>query len=79
MTIEIENDGPVRIIAIDRFDQARNAVNPETADALYTAFMDFNTDASAKVAVFTGLGGAFCGGWDQGARKMCREIRGRSD
>ncbi|KIW87527.1 uncharacterized protein Z519_11850 [Cladophialophora bantiana CBS 173.52] len=42
----------------------RNAVNPSTARALYSAFIDFEEDASQKVAVFTGSEGAFCAGAD---------------
>lgn len=63
MTIRIETDGPVRSIAIDRA-QARNAVDPATARALYTAFLDFDADPEVEVAVLTGTGGAFCAGFD---------------
>ncbi|EXJ74723.1 enoyl-CoA hydratase [Cladophialophora psammophila CBS 110553] len=42
----------------------RNAVNPSTARALYAAFINFEEDASQKVAVFTGSEGAFCAGAD---------------
>lgn len=64
MSVETTNDGPVRVIAINRFEEARNAVDPETAEALAAAFADFGADDSAKIAIFTGKGGAFCGGWD---------------
>jgi enoyl-CoA hydratase len=63
MTVEIAEDGPVRIITNNRA-QARNAVDPATADALHEAFQAFNADPDALVCVFTGAGGAFCGGWD---------------
>jgi len=63
MTIQIDTDGPVRIIAIDRPD-ARNAVNPATAQALYDAFLAFDADPALSVAVLTGTGGAFCAGFD---------------
>lgn len=82
MTVEVQNDGPVRIIAIDRFAQARNAVDPATADALYGAFQEFIDSADAQVCVFTGMGGAFCAGWDlkygsslTDDREFNREIR----
>ncbi|MEM7189107.1 MAG: crotonase/enoyl-CoA hydratase family protein [Pseudomonadota bacterium] len=64
MTIKIDRDGPVSIITINRFEDARNAVDPETADALHAAFMEFNQDPEAKAGVFYGAGGAFCAGWD---------------
>lgn len=64
MTVEITKDGPVWIITNARFDEARNAVDPDTADALFQAFTDFNADTDAQAAVFTGAGGAFCAGWD---------------
>ena len=64
MSVEISQDGPVRTIAINRFEEARNAVDPATADALHAAFQAFNADKDARAAVFTGMGGAFCGGWD---------------
>ncbi len=63
MTIQIETDGPVRTIAIDR-PQARNAVDPATAEALYDAFLAFDADPEVSVAVLTGTGGAFCAGFD---------------
>ncbi|WP_050928317.1 crotonase/enoyl-CoA hydratase family protein [Aestuariivita boseongensis] len=63
MSIRIADDGPVRIIAIDR-PRARNAVDPATAQALYDAFLDFDADADAQVAVFASTEGAFCAGFD---------------
>lgn len=59
----IENDGPVRIVTIDR-PECRNAVDPETADRLRDAFIAFDADDSAQVAVLTGAGGGFCAGFD---------------
>lgn len=58
-----ETRGPIRIITINR-PEVRNAVNIDTAKALYKAFLDFEDDDDAKVAVFTGSDGAFCGGYD---------------
>jgi enoyl-CoA hydratase len=43
---------------------ARNAVDPATADALVAEFEAFNRDPQAKVAVFFGANGTFCAGWD---------------
>ncbi|MEO7128635.1 MAG: crotonase/enoyl-CoA hydratase family protein, partial [Rhodoferax sp.] len=42
----------------------RNAMDPESADALVQAFLAFDADPSANVAVLWGEGGAFCAGWD---------------
>jgi enoyl-CoA hydratase len=44
--------------------EARNAMDPKSAEALTAAFLEFDADASASVAVFYGAGGAFCAGWD---------------
>ncbi len=61
--LRIETEGPVRIVTIDR-PERRNAVDPETARALFEAFLDFEADDAASVAVLTGAGGAFCAGFD---------------
>src|SRR2546430_3310494 len=63
MTVRIEKDGPVWTVIHDR-PEARNAMDPQSADALTAAFLEFDRDKSASVAVFHGAGGAFCAGWD---------------
>lgn len=63
MSIRIEVDGPVRVIAINR-PAARNAVNPPTARALYEAFLAFEAEDSAQVAIFASGPEAFCAGFD---------------
>ncbi len=63
MAILIEKDGPVCIISLNR-PQARNAVNPETAEELREAFTAFDADDDLSVAVFTGVDGTFCAGYD---------------
>ena len=63
MTVRIEKDGPVTTVIHNR-PGARNAVDPESADALVAAFRAFDADSKAHVAVFWGEGGAFCAGWD---------------
>ncbi len=63
MPVRVEKDGPITTVIIDR-PEARNAVNPETADALVAAFKDFDSDPAARVAVFYGEHGYFCAGWD---------------
>ncbi|MBL4758477.1 MAG: crotonase/enoyl-CoA hydratase family protein [Rhizobiales bacterium] len=63
MVVEVEKNGPVTTIINNR-PEARNAGDPETTDALTQAFMDFEADKNASVAVFWGAGGTFCAGWD---------------
>ena len=63
MAVRIEKDGPVWTIVHSRYE-ARNAMDPESADALSSVFEEFDRAPDAKVAVFWGEGGAFCGGWD---------------
>ena len=61
--IAMHREGRVRVITLDR-PQARNAIDPEGATALYEAMLDFDADDSADVAVLTGSGGSFCAGFD---------------
>ena len=63
MAVRIEKSGAVWTVIHSR-PEARNAMDPESADALYDAFIAFNQDESAAVAVLWGEGGAFCAGWD---------------
>ena len=63
MSVRIDKKDSVWTVILSR-PQARNAINPQTAEALYQAFTDFDNDPSAAVAVFWGEGGAFCSGWD---------------
>ncbi len=63
MVVSVEKDGAVWTVIHSRPD-ARNAMNPESAAALYDAFLAFDADDDAAVAVFWGEGGAFCAGWD---------------
>lgn len=62
--VRIEKQGAVWTVIHSRFDQARNAMDPASADALVKAFKEFDADESASVAVLWGEGGAFCAGWD---------------
>jgi enoyl-CoA hydratase len=61
--IEVTDDGPVRIITINRPDR-RNAVDLVTARLLADAFRAFDVDDSVSVGVLTGAGGTFCAGAD---------------
>jgi len=63
MTVYVEKNGPVWTVIHNR-PEARNAMDPESADALTQAFLEFDADDEARVAVFYGEGGAFCAGWD---------------
>jgi len=63
MTVRIQKQGPVWTIIHSRAE-ARNAMDPEHASALYEAFCEFDCDESALAAVIWGEGGAFCAGWD---------------
>jgi enoyl-CoA hydratase len=63
MTVRVEKNGFVWTVIHDR-PEARNAMDPESADALTRAFLEFDADDGARVAVFYGEGGAFCAGWD---------------
>ncbi|HUJ47358.1 MAG TPA: crotonase/enoyl-CoA hydratase family protein [Rhizomicrobium sp.] len=61
--VRSERQGPVTTIILGRPD-VRNAVDGPTADALASAFLDFERDDSASVAVLWGEGGTFCAGAD---------------
>src|SRR5262249_29438195 len=62
-TIDIESDGEVCIVTINR-PAVRNAIDGPTAAALATAFRAFDQNAEHAVAVLTGAGGTFCAGAD---------------
>ena len=63
-TVKYRTEQAIAIVTIDRYDEARNAVNPETAQGLAQAFRAFDRDPSLSVAILTGAGGAFCAGFD---------------
>jgi len=63
MGVHVERRGPVTVVTIDR-PEVRNAVDTEHAQALYDAFLAFDVDPDASVAVLTGAGGTFCAGAD---------------
>lgn len=67
VTIEILGD--ILVVTLNR-PEVRNAVDGDTAQALHAAFLAFEDDPAAKVAVFHGAHGHFCAGWDlqHGAR-----------
>ena len=61
--VHVEHNGEVTTVILDR-PQTRNAVDRPTGDALVKAFLAFETDSRAKVAVLWGAGGSFCAGAD---------------
>ena len=63
MAVRVEKSGTVTTVIHHR-PEARNAMDPASADALVDAFLGFNADPDARVAVLFGEGGAFCAGWD---------------
>lgn len=63
MSVRIEKKGRVWTVIHSR-PEARNAMNPASAEALVEAFVAFNHDEEAAVAVLWGEGGAFCAGFD---------------
>jgi enoyl-CoA hydratase len=60
----VERSGTTTIVTINRFAEARNAVDPETAVLLREAFLAFDADDSQSAAILTGANGAFCAGYD---------------
>ena len=63
MPIHVERQGPVTTVVLDR-QEARNAVDRPTAEALAEAFRAFEADPEAKVGVLAGAHGTFCAGAD---------------
>ena len=63
MAVRVEKSGAVWTVIHSR-PEARNAMDPKSADDLVAVFEEFDANASASVAVFWGEGGAFCAGWD---------------
>jgi enoyl-CoA hydratase len=72
-SVRVEKQGPVTLVTLDR-PEVRNAVDSRTALALYEAFLGFDADPEALVAVFHGDHGHFCAGWDlQAGAQLARE------
>jgi len=61
--ILIHKENSILTLTFNR-PQVRNAVDPETMNALRGALQSAATDASLRVVVLTGAGGAFCAGAD---------------
>lgn len=72
-SVRVDKQGPVTVVTLDR-PEVRNAVDGHTALRLYEAFLAFDADAEARVAVFHGANGHFCAGWDlQSGARMAGE------
>tara|TARA_B100000963_G_scaffold145017_1_gene126308 strand:+ start:564 stop:1385 length:822 start_codon:yes stop_codon:yes gene_type:complete len=63
LTVKIDKQENIWTIIHSR-PEAKNAMDPDSADALYKAFLQFENSKDASVAVLWGEGGAFCAGWD---------------
>jgi len=63
MSVRSEKNGPVTTVILSR-SEVRNAVDGPTAKALTAAFLAFEADDDAGVAVLWGEGGYFCAGAD---------------
>lgn len=74
--VQTSHHGAVTLVTLNRPD-VRNAVDAPTAQALYQAFLAFDADPAARVAVFHGQHGHFCAGWDLQA--AARSAAGSSD
>ncbi len=62
-SVEVSRHGDVTLVTLNR-PNVRNAVDAPTARQLHAAFLAFDADDSARVAVFHGANGHFCAGWD---------------
>src|SRR5262245_66060006 len=76
MSVHSEQSEAVTTVILER-PNARNAVDPETAEALVAAFEALNRDPNARVGVFFGSHGTFCAGWDlkYGASLQGKDVR----
>jgi enoyl-CoA hydratase len=63
MAVRVQRQGQVTVVTLDR-REVRNAVDGEHAQALLDAFIAFDADDDAAVAVLHGAGGTFCAGAD---------------
>ncbi len=63
MAVTVTRRDAVTLVSLDR-PEVRNAVDGEHAQALHDAFVRFDADPDASVAVLHGAGGSFCAGAD---------------
>ena len=75
-SVQVEHLGAVTVVTLQR-PEVRNAVDSDTARRLHEAFIAFDDDPQARVAVFHGANGHFCAGWDlQFGARMARQPDG---
>ena len=75
-SVRVEKLGPITLVTLDR-PEVRNAVDAATAKALHRAFVAFDADHEALVAVFHGANGHFCAGWDlQAGAQLAAQAQG---
>lgn len=73
--VETRKHGAITVVTLDRAD-VRNAVDADTARSLYDAFIAFDADPDARVAVFHGAHGHFCAGWDlQAGARIAQQMQ----
>jgi len=73
--VETRTHGAITVVTLSRAD-VRNAVDADTARQLYEAFIAFDADPDARVAVFHGAHGHFCAGWDlQAGARMAQHLQ----
>ncbi len=65
MAIDYVKKDKIAYITLNR-PEARNALDPDTLEALGRTWIDFRDDPSALVAIITGVGNSFCAGADLG-------------
>ena len=61
--VRTERHDDILVVTIDR-PEVRNAVDGPTAEALASAFREFDADDELAVGILTGTGGTFCAGYD---------------
>ncbi|MES2947442.1 MAG: crotonase/enoyl-CoA hydratase family protein [Pseudomonadota bacterium] len=73
--VETRKHGAITVVTLNRAD-VRNAVDADTARLLYDAFVAFDADPDARVAVFHGAHEHFCAGWDlQAGARMAQRLQ----
>jgi enoyl-CoA hydratase len=65
MSVRYVKKDRIAYITLDR-PEARNALDPDTLQALGDTWLDFRDDPSVLVAIITGVGNSFCAGADLG-------------
>jgi len=65
MTVDYVKKDKIAYITLNR-PEARNALDPDTLEALGNTWIDFRDDPSVLVALITGVGNSFCAGADLG-------------